>query len=578
MPIYEVEKDILGEDNVGALHPSWCLVVVSFANPDSFDRTTLTGDNSEGNSKTISEEDVVDVNEPMIIAHDCTQLTTQTEKSSHVSSLSAVLVNGNKDRNYLGTIAPGDWILAWIANDQETIDTVIDRIQTGKAANDADLGLKFVGRVQSVRERGDVESTNGTIRSRTHIQAVGFREFDTSIYYDPNLALNLDFTQFLGKLETNLEALVKSGINGGVDVNAAMESLLKTLLGLGIPRDLAVPSGVQVASGSEAPYAYIVPASVATILGKTSASKKVYNYADILDVIIGLQRYSSGATQSAENFDGSAFLPDGVINLAGTYKNIGGMSGLFLPQIPQWTSTPFWDILGQFLNPAINEMYTCLRVNADNDIVPHFIVRQMPFTTQTYADLTDDAVTPYLELPRWRITPNLVLDYDLGRSNAIRYNFIHYYGLPTSLSQVAATQAVLRAPPPRDGIDIQRHGLHPDIGTVNCSVQDADLGAPKWNRIRADFQMGLVLLLNGTIQTIGIQAPICEGDNLEYNGFAYHIESVTHFCSVDTSGRRVFRTSLGLTHGTEISTAGPINILSEPVGTRPGITYEGGDK
>jgi hypothetical protein len=56
-------------------------------------------------------------------------------------------------------------------------------------------------------------------------------------------------------------------------------------------------------------------------------------------------------------------------------------------------------------------------------------------------------------------------------------------------------------------------------------------------------------LLNGTCSTVGIAAPIVPGDNLEYDGVVYHIESVSHSCSVSPNGVRHFITQLSLTHG-----------------------------
>jgi hypothetical protein len=66
----------------------------------------------------------------------------------------------------------------------------------------------------------------------------------------------------------------------------------------------------------------------------------------------------------------------------------------------------------------------------------------------------------------------------------------------------------------------------------------------------ADFMMGSHLTLNGTITLVGVDRPICEGDNLEWDGVVYHIETVSHVCQIDPmSGRRMFSTTLSVTNG-----------------------------
>jgi hypothetical protein len=52
------------------------------------------------------------------------------------------------------------------------------------------------------------------------------------------------------------------------------------------------------------------------------------------------------------------------------------------------------------------------------------------------------------------------------------------------------------------------------------------------------------------VSCLGIESPICEGDNLEFEGIVYHIESVNHSCAIDPgSGMRHWATTLTLTNG-----------------------------
>jgi hypothetical protein len=85
--------------------------------------------------------------------------------------------------------------------------------------------------------------------------------------------------------------------------------------------------------------------------------------------------------------------------------------------------------------------------------------------------------------------------------------------------------------------------------TVNCSFADLIHGPREWMSIISDFLMGQQFTLNGSCAMQGIVSPICPGDNFEFMDSVYHIESVTHNCSVSGDGKKTFVTSLSLSHG-----------------------------
>src|SRR5262249_51412223 len=113
-----------------------------------------------------------------------------------------------------------------------------------------------------------------------------------------------------------------------------------------------------------------------------------------------------------------------------------------------------------------------------------------------------------------------------------------------------------------------------------------------WIKLVADFNMGGHLQLNGSLTCYGIEQPICEGDNVEWDDVVLHIESVSHSCSFDAStGKKRWRTSLTLTHGMTSDDAArlvafnSVNMYAGMPGADagrldgfdPGLTYEGGD-
>jgi len=85
---------------------------------------------------------------------------------------------------------------------------------------------------------------------------------------------------------------------------------------------------------------------------------------------------------------------------------------------------------------------------------------------------------------------------------------------------------------------------------VNQVGIDGGFDNAYWTGLIADQVMGGQEKISGTLMLYGIQAPICEGDNLDYEGNLYHIERVMHRGIVDgDAGVRRFFTTLDLTNG-----------------------------
>ena len=265
------------------------------------------------------------------------------------------------------------------------------------------------------------------------------------------------------------------------------------------------------------------------------------------------------------------------------------MLGTFLPSPPQFDGQKtIWAILQQFLNPTINEMYSCLRVNPAGKIFPTLVVRQLPFSsgliTEEYrpkplpvaahlrdqqkekqqkkkvattiqhkdplpTELRNLTLTRFMELPRWRVHPILVKSVDLGRSDAVRVNFIHAYG-ESALAGMTSVRQFVTDPPLSDDIDIARNGLRPYLSTVPCDPVDSrNRSSSDWMYILSDILMGQHLTLSGSVELVGVQAPICPGDNLEFDEHVLHIEAVAHTFMMNPNGFKSFSTTVALTHG-----------------------------
>jgi hypothetical protein len=245
------------------------------------------------------------------------------------------------------------------------------------------------------------------------------------------------------------------------------------------------------------------------------------------------------------------------------------MLGTFLPAMPEFTNIPLWQIFQRYLNPTINEIYTCLRLNPEGFVMPTIVLRQIPFTTDAFnpdakspgssSAAGDIVFTKFSNLPRWVVPATMIRTVDIGRSDATRFNFVHIYGQSALLGSdgnQAIARQIVQNPPIRDDLDIMRSGLRSYMTTVECWVNDQIGQVPtKWMKLVADWTIGSHLTLNGTITCLGIQAPICEGDNLEFDGVIYHIESVAHNAGIGDGGK-TWTTTLTLTNGMRASNGG----------------------
>lgn len=544
MPSYDLGPTLDPDGvNSGSFSPSWVLCVVRFKNRSTFSRSNMSSFSTDGSVAAAERGD------PLIIASDCVNVVTSTNKRSHLSNLVATLKAGDVD--YLSEISPGDWVFCWMCDNEEKAAEIVGRLKGGetvKACNRFNDGLKFVGRVfsrfKSLSEAGDGQKILGY-----DLQATGFQEWDASIYYNPYLSLT---QKFIGTWMAALGLAVDKFLStDGIDINAAMPELIELFFGRGITLKAANPAGETALLGvsgltqgeGEAPFSYVVPDTVGKILGKTSRSKSsgVLAYADLLQVLIGIQKYDGqlGAPGSATNY---------IDLFPSSFKKL---LGNFLPAPPQLSGKSVWGILNEYLNPAVNEMYTCLRADEEGSILPTFVVRQLPFTSEVLGRDNSIDSTKYSEVPRWKVPGWMVKSYKVGSSDALRFNFVKMNGDAPSQAQpdIFSVQDVRSGGPIRDDQDIRRSGLRPDINHIACGIKDQQLGPTKWNKIRSDFLMGQHLALMGTITMQGIQAPIVEGDNFEFDYVVFHIESVTHTCAITGDGKKRFVTTLQLSYG-----------------------------
>lgn len=550
--------------------PYWILGIVRLAHPVTYSR-------KNGKSIAVLAGDGAKVrNSPLILTQECISLNVSRSKSSHIKALSATLKKGQKE--LLTEILPGDWIFAWIVSHEDEGRKLLARIKKGEVCNKKEDGLKFVGRVGSLFKNLDTSSTHSITYS---LSANGFREMESQLFYDPNLAeadlIRNDIETWMFKVGFNglFIPLLKSMFDD--NVIEVLTSYIELLLGKGAPDDQLNPTkgspgfdqfpsatAGQTTGGKDSPpFAYVVPEMAGKWLGRKSRKEgsDILAYADILDVLVGVQKY-----------EGNSMYPT-VDSVDGTVKKTGKpLMGAILAIQPTFANKPLWGILHQFSNPSVNEIYTCLKANEKGDIVPTFVARQKPFSTDALIqDFTEGAApssaisendlpfTKFTDLPRWKIPRHIIRGYTIGRGEGSKCNLVEVWGDAAHVAaNMSATEQIVENHPLVDSIDIQRSGIYSYIMTAEVT-QGSQVGKVpgKFMQLIADWSMGNHLALQGQMSLVGIQSPICEGDNIEFDGIVFHIESLTHNCSIN-GGVKNFSTDLTLSNGMIPGTVSPI--------------------
>ena len=581
---YDLASDFRSGDELKTQVPYWVLGVVRFANQVTWDPTTR---------KSISANDDVAMaeREPLVLTSEVVQVSVTASKDAHVSNLSCSLY---PHENWLSGILPGDWLVCCMVNSETRGKEIAQRMRDRQAINGFQDGLKFLGRVTACRKNIQVNRQNGTVQTGYSVQGVGFGEFDSLVFFHPQLQAAGILPQQLEQFGMLIQDIVNASdgsVNGGtVDINKVLPKLVDVIFGIGAWSNAP---GIKQGKHTEAIQAspntkYLVPRTISAWLGLQGAQ----TYNDILNVLMGVQHYRTvqNATEvTAQQHPWSLFQPDGLREDQGVFRTPSDLIGWF-PLSPPPTQATVWDMISGYTNPPINEMYLTLRPDQDGDIFPHLVVRQTPYSSDTVrgalaewkaeADRErerlhrsvqvearklnqrlapakksnrnpqDADATEFLEIPRWKLPGTLLYQADIGRSDAARFNMVHVSGTGYG-SLTDETGNFVRAPPVMDTLDIKRNGLRPYMTGVNCVLRDLAKGPKVWRDIMSDIVMSQHLTLSGQITCVGIQAPISHGDNLEFENVVFHIESIRHQASIQPDGTRTFQTLLQVSHGIE---------------------------
>jgi hypothetical protein len=579
----------------------------------------------------------------MVIESDCISVNIQNSKNSFAKMCQLVLKPG--DSFYYNSIAPGDWVCVWIHDEQHHIEEIAKALrelrsrtsnanqgepfETSNILNNWESGLKFVGRVIQVVNSESV-SRSGVKTTAQILNCQAFTEMASSVYftqyaklpYDPaasgnknGQSVNVDLlalNNFLGKekYKSLVPALMDRLLNVATDSNKTLtpDSVIPLLIThyFGIDKNdynqVAQVAG-EAMRGSFSD-AISVPKLIAEISGTPNARKlwQMYNY------VLGMQRYGSNQRSGEEepwrNFNPSNIESEGVFTLL-----TDRCKGYIVAIPPLITNNSLWNLLNQYLNPVVNEMYTALRCDRHNRIRPTLIVREKPFSTGLYnylwngykmtgiepgdkptkqtensnsinksnkesfkgaknqtksSKVVQIARSFYGDLPRWVIDESVIVNLSVATNEQNRVNMVQLFGKnilatlgagPQNSTPFAEAykQVQLLKNYVVDDQDITRNGLRAIITETEYDIPLKDNSYTTvthiWVRMMADWYFNGHLKPSGTVTLFGVYQPIAEGDNVEIRGVVYHIDSVQHQASISSRGERTFMTTLSISNG-----------------------------
>lgn len=527
------------------ISPGYMLTFIRWNNRDTF--------NYEGDPQASRP--------PLVVINDAIQVTQSNTKNGITPSLTAIFKAG--DINYATAIAPGDFVFCNMKNwatevyDGPGSNKLYNRALNGNQINGYNDGFKGLYKVQTVRKTIVIDPQTGKKVLAYRMHAFGFTEFNTNVYYDP-----LVFNAFQGNYKlfnaqfNNFWSNIVSG-KSNFSIQRIMQLLIQALIGYGTKQ-------LSTKLPNPANRHFKVPTQVGALLGIPSA-RYVY---EIYNFLFGIWSKSpNNAATVGQGFNPSVTQESNP----SFYKTPTEIDGNRVLAAEFWNNVKIWSILQTYLNGLVNEMYTTYRVNVNNVVMPTVVVRQKTFTSNHYRkgnsvgvsrskvdSATRKFVSRHLEMPRWRIYPDMITDINLGREEAARINYVQVYTRTVSANdQKNRALQTGRGNYVVDVDDIERHGLKPYIVTAQFDFPEGDKKnqpnkGKEWAELVGDFLIGGHLREGGTIQCVGIEEPISVGDKLQLGNTVYEIEGVTHVMSVSPNGKKLFRTNLQVSFGMDV--------------------------
>lgn len=490
------------------------------------------------------------VRKPLVVYNDALQINVTNTKNALTTTASMLLKCG--DINYSTAVCPGDFVIINMLDWEEDAERVRNKAVALQPINKFEDGFKGLFKIQSVVKDLVVDPNSGMKQLTVTITAAGFTELNNVIHYNPVLASAFaqdGASMYQTQVGNYFANLLKSKPN----CQDIIRALFKILLGQSFKRDKV--KEIENYGNTH----FCVPTTLGQLLGVPNAKFAV----DIHNFIIGIWKDSKGGFSTN---DYSGFNPKITANSTnGNFYETGiPIEGNKLVELEDWNMKTAWSILGGYLNQTMNEMYTTYRMSPDgNRVMPTVVVRQKPFTTNHFIAPIGYSVTKFLEIPRWRISPDLLKRLQTSKNEAARYNMVQVFSRTIPGVQEIDQAAQIRMGNYKlDKDDVKRNGLKPYIVTSNFdfpNLKKKNLSAKAWSEIVSDWIIDGHLKESGILIFQGLQAPISVGDNLEFDNIVYHIEAISHIMAI-TGDKKSFMTRITVSYGMDkrSSKLGPV--------------------
>lgn len=535
------------------------------------DRIGSDGMTSNPQSSGVNFVDKVD--ETIISTLSCISISTSKSKSQPDGTFQIVLA---PTKDWVSALTAGSWLCILMSNDPIEQDDL-------KKANKNQV--KMIGKIESVRTEVSV-GDDGARQTRFYVSGVDWGHIFNNVVYVDNLIASKDDPTSQG----NAIAVALRNIlfgKGGTAQSFYVEDNLRSLINMfGQNFQGLDKNGTDINRLAGALYNFRMPKEMTQFfqfLGPHGPSTDV-RLNKVLNLITGYLKNQDVYTPSRES---RGFIDP--FSLQGQHS--------------------FWQVLLENSNPVLNEMFSELRWNmdddSDNSLQLCLYNRIKPFSYKNFnpAGGSSSGPTSFFQNVRLHSIDDLdVISLNAGTNWRDKFNFIEVKPNFQEFNVIANWYK--QKSQTFDPIAFEREGFRPLIMETKqfpSKSQDTEIHVDfdqleKWVLMMREWYFNTHRMLNGTMVIHGTTEYIGVGDNIRFNVglltatpninslvadaqsndnqfVLAHVESVSHSFSVNQEGARQYMTTIQFVRGivvdgdNKVEGEGPLDKFADQIKT-----------